>query len=345
METNLGRWLLLGLVVLITVGLVVLVPALMRLFEPESPGEVIVPTIPVPTPTPAPTPPPTPAPTPLPTETPRPAPTPLPVLIGYAVHTAGAGDTLEEVAARYGSLAPAIASLNRFPADAPLSEGQPLVVPLFAGQAVSGTIEVNGLEVERGLPGPRVALTFDAGADAGPANAILDTLAHYGVHVTFFLTGEWAEGNPELVRRMAAGGHEIGNHTYSHPYLTELDEQAASEEILRTEQIIRELAGQTTRPLFRLPYGNGNGEILDLLARHGYISIRWSVDSLDSVGEPKSADYLVQRVTHPGVPLEGAIILMHVGNRTTADALPSILEWFRQQGYQVVTVSEILRRE
>ena len=343
MDTNLGRWLLILLVLLITAGLVLLVPTIMRLLEPEPPTQIIVPTVPTLTPVPTATPQPTITPTPIPTSTPRPSPTPLPVLVGYTVHTVADGETIADLAQRYTSLAPAIASLNRFPIDSALAAGQPLVIPLYADGPVSPTIEAQGLEMDRGLPGRRVALTFDAGASAEPAPSVLDTLGQYGVHVTFFLTGQWAEDNPDLVRRIVAEGHEIGNHTYSHPHLPEMDEAAIVAEIQRTEQIVRDLAGQTTRPLFRPPFGDRNQDVLDTLAGQGYISIFWTVDSLDSVGDPKSADFILQRVTHPDVSLDGAIFLLHVGNRTTADALPAILEWFRQEGYQVVKVSEILR--
>lgn len=344
MESNTGRWLLIVLILLITTGLALLVPALMRAFTPAPAVEtVIVPTVPTLTPTPTAVPTPTLTPTPVPTPTPPPSPTPLPLLVGYAVHTVAPGETLAEVAAQYGTLAPAIASLNRFSVEAPLSAGQPLVVPLYAAAPPSTPWPVQGVEIARGQAGRRVALTLDAGASAEPAAAILDTLRQYDVHITFFLTGKWAEENPDIVRRIAAEGHEIGNHSYSHPYMTGLAEEAIVEELQRTEQIIRDLAGQTTHPLFRPPYGDRDQELLDTLGQLGYIGIYWTLDSLDSVGEPKTADFLLQRVTHPPVDLEGAIILMHVGNRTTADALPAILEWYRQEGYQVVKVSEILR--
>ncbi len=350
LDTSLGRWLLIGLVVLLAAALYLLVSALLPLWEGK-PEAVMPPAAhpPTPTATPSPSPTPTPSPTATPTPTPIPLPTPLPPQVGFAVHVVSAGETLEEVARRYGSFTSAIATLNRFPDDAPLGEGQVLVVPLFARPGFTPTVEVRGVEVARGLPGRRVALTFDAGAASEPAPLILDALGKYHVHVTFFLTGKWAEENPDLVRRMAAEGHEFGNHTYSHPHLLSLDEEAVREEIERTERIVRELAGQSTRPYLRPPYGERNQALLDLLAEEGYISIYWTVDSLDSVGEPKSADFLLKRVTHPtdarGNPmdLDGAIILMHVGNATTAEALPAILEWFQREGYRVVRVSEILR--
>jgi peptidoglycan/xylan/chitin deacetylase (PgdA/CDA1 family) len=99
----------------------------------------------------------------------------------------------------------------------------------------------------------------------------------------------------------------------------------------------------------RPPYGARNRRVLDLLIDEGYISIYWTLDSRDSVGEPKTPQYLFQRVTQPvdgmgnPISLDGGIILMHVGNASTAEALPQILDWYRDQGWQVVTVSEILR--
>lgn len=350
LDTSLGRWLLIGLVVLLAAALYLLISALLPLWE-RGPEAAVVPITltPTPTATPSPTLSPTPSPTATPSPTPIPPPTPLPAQVGFAVHVVSAGETLEEIARGYGSLVPAIATLNRFPEDAPLGDGQVLVIPLFALSGFTKTAEVRGVEVSRGLPGRRVALTFDAGAGADPAPLILDTLKTHGVHVTFFLTGKWAEEHPDLVRRMAAEGHEFGNHTYSHPHLLSLDKEAVREEIRKTERIVRELAGQSTQPYLRPPYGERNQALLDLLAEEGYVSIYWTVDSLDSVGEPKSAEFLLNRVTHPTdsrgnpIDLDGAIILMHVGNATTAEALPAILEWFQKEGYRVVRVSEILR--
>ncbi len=350
LDTSLGRWLLIGLVVLLVAALYLLISALLHFWE-KGPEAAVPLATPIPTQTATPLLPPTltPSPTATPSPTPIPPPTSLPAQVGFAVHVVAAGETLEEIARRYGSIAPAIATLNRFPADAPLGDTQVLVIPLFALPGFTQTVEGRGMEVNRGLPGRRVALTFDAGAGAEPAPLILDTLRKYGVHVTFFLTGKWAEENPDLVRRMAAEGHEFGNHTYSHPHLLSRDEEAIREEIRKTERIVRELAGQSTQPYLRPPYGERNQALLDLLAEEGYVSIYWTVDSLDSVGEPKSAEFLLKRVTHPTdargnpIDLDGAIILMHVGNATTAEALPAILEWFRKEGYQVVKVSEILR--
>lgn len=362
MDTALGRWLLVLLILLTAVGLAMLIPALLRLTEAESSAEGQVPTAAPPSPhvfTPEPTPSPepshepspthTPTPTRTPTRTPPPTATPVPVPIGFATHIASEGETLETLALRFGSLPLAIASLNRLPPQATVSEGQALIIPLFAGLEPDEPFEVRGLEVYRGFAGNRIALTFDAGASAAPAASILDALETHGVRVTFFLTGEWAEENPDLVLRMAEEGHELANHTYSHPHLTQLEDEEIREQVLRAEEIIRSLTGQNTQPYLRPPYGDRDQHLLDLLVQDGYISIYWTLDSLDSVGEPKTPEFLFQRVTQPvdgmgnAVSLDGGIVLMHVGSAPTAEALPQILAWYQERGWQIVKVSEILQ--
>lgn len=358
MRTSLGYGLLAGLIGLIMAAATLLVLTCVHLASEGLPTPSAVPPPPqtatsksLPTPRPSLTATATPSPstTPSPSPSPSPTPTPLPPVVGYVVHIVRAGEELEAIARQYRSDTAQIALLNRFPPREPLGDGRPLVIPLYAGHNLTGTLPAGGFEVSRGLPGRRVALTFDAGASAAPAPAILDTLQAYDVRITFFLTGRWAEDNPDLVRRMAAEGHEFGNHTYDHPRLTELDEAGIRDQVERTEEIIRNLTAQSTRPFLRPPYGSRNQYVVDTLAGLGYISIYWTVDSLDSVGEPKTPEFLLQRVTHPTdwqgnpIPLEGAILLMHIGSQPSAEALPAILEWFQQEGYQVVKLSEILR--
>jgi peptidoglycan/xylan/chitin deacetylase (PgdA/CDA1 family) len=274
----------------------------------------------------------------------------VPVPFGFATYIAVEGETINTIALRFGSLPPAITSLNRLPPEPTISEGQPLVIPLFVGLEPGEPFEVLGLEVNRGFGDQRIALTFDAGASAEPAASILDTLKAHDVRVTFFLTGKWAEENPDLVKRMAEEGHELANHTYSHPHLTQLEDEEVREQVLRTEEIIRDLTGQNTQPYMRPPYGDRNQHLLNLLINDGYISIYWTLDSLDSVGEPKTPEFLFQRITQPvdgtgnAISLQGGIVLMHVGSAPTAEALPRILDWYQDRGWEIVKVSEILQR-
>ncbi len=187
---------------------------------------------------------------------------------------------------------------------------------------------------------PLIALTFDAGADSSPTTDILNTLAKYNLHCTFFLTGKWIERNPELTRRIAAEGHEIGNHTYSHRRLPQLYEGEIISELARTDDLVVRLTGRSTKPLARVPYGSRDKRVLRILAENGYRSIFWDVDSWDAFKAGITADEIRQRViSHVS---NGSIILMHCGSKATANALDSMIEKLRESGYQIVTVSELI---
>jgi peptidoglycan-N-acetylmuramic acid deacetylase len=199
-------------------------------------------------------------------------------------------------------------------------------------------------EVVRGYAGKkRVALTFDAGATGEPMPAILAALRERNVRITMFFTGKFAEQYSEGVKQAAADGHEIANHTYSHLDSRELTDEELAGELARTERILYELTGVTTKPYWRPPYGARNNHVLNVAVAEGYRSIYWTLDSLDSVGEPKTPDFILNRVTNtPDFNLDGAIILQHFGSQASADALPRILDRLQEMGYSVVTVSDIL---
>jgi len=195
-------------------------------------------------------------------------------------------------------------------------------------------------EVDRGDPaGRQVALTFDAGASGDPTPKILGALRARGLHVTFFLTGKWAEENPDLVRQMAAEGHEFGNHTYDHKDLTQLSREQILEELEKTEQIVQKLTGQSTRPFFRPPFGSRDERVREIAAEAGYRCIYWTLDSWDSVRKNITPQEIASRVN--GRVSEGAIVLMHCGSAPTAEALPGILDHLAEKGYQVVSISRL----
>jgi peptidoglycan/xylan/chitin deacetylase (PgdA/CDA1 family) len=196
-------------------------------------------------------------------------------------------------------------------------------------------------EVVRGDPArPLVALTLDAGAGAAPAVSMLDTLAARQVRLTFFLTGQWSQQNPDLVQRIHAEGHEIANHSFRHPDFRTLSDEEIAEEIYGTEGLILQLTSTSTRPWFRFPYGARDARVLDAVNSHGFTSVFWTLDVLDSVGAPKTPQFIYDRVVANLGP--GAIILAHVGNPATAAALPGILDYFQQRGLQAVTVSQLV---
>jgi peptidoglycan/xylan/chitin deacetylase (PgdA/CDA1 family) len=298
------------------------------------PSATIAPQSPVPSPPPAATSLPATAIPPIPTVSPQPQ------VIGYVGHRVAAGETLEQIAARYRTSPALIKAYNMI--NAPLRTGRELVVPLIEPGAAG-----EALLVQRGNPmRPWIALTLDAGAGAAPTPRILDALRVRGITITFFLTGRWIRDNPDLVRRMVADGHELANHTMNHPDLTTLDDEAIRRELNETEAILHDIAPDAViRPFFRPPYGAYNERVLRVALSEGYLPVYWSLDSLDSVGEPKTPEFLVARVTQKLSPddLRGAIILAHCGSDATADALPDILDRFAAMGFEVRKLSDVMQ--
>jgi peptidoglycan/xylan/chitin deacetylase (PgdA/CDA1 family) len=264
-----------------------------------------------------------------------------PRIVGYAAHSVAPDETLAAIAQRGGSSADLIRSYNRLRVTPP--PGRPLIVPRLAGY--ERALPPAALLVTRGdISRPTVALTFDAGGGSAPVPAILAALRERDVQVTFFLTGNWATENPDLVRRIVADGHELANHSLTHTDFTSLSDTEIHEELRATEQIIQDISGATTRPFFRPPYGAYNERVLLATIEQGYLPIYWTLDSLDSVGEPKTPAFLLERITgsRPVADLRGAIILAHCGSQATADALPAILDRFDALGLEVRPLSEVL---
>ncbi|RNA69415.1 polysaccharide deacetylase family protein [Alteribacter keqinensis] len=190
----------------------------------------------------------------------------------------------------------------------------------------------------------RVALTFDDGPDPDFSPLVLDVLKEYNVPATFFLMGVRSGVYPDLVRRMAEEGHEIGNHTYWHPDLVEEgDVDILVDEVNRTEDVLEDILGFRTS-LFRAPYGFLYRELVEELVDLNYSVIAWDVDSLDwqMITEEEIAENVLSQVE------PGSIILMHDGggpgaDRTeTVDSLRIIIPELLAQGYEFVTVSELL---
>jgi peptidoglycan/xylan/chitin deacetylase (PgdA/CDA1 family) len=194
---------------------------------------------------------------------------------------------------------------------------------------------------------PLIALTFDAGADRGFAPQILDTLAAGEVRASFGLTGQWARANPDLVRRIAADGHQVINHTDSHRSFTGLSDRrgglSADERIAeldRADASIAPLIGRSTRPWFRPPYGDYDAAGLEQVAAAGYgYNVMWTVDTLGWNGLSPAA--IVDRTLRAATP--GAIVLLHVGaDSRDAAALGALIDGLRARDYEFVTVAELV---
>jgi peptidoglycan/xylan/chitin deacetylase (PgdA/CDA1 family) len=222
---------------------------------------------------------------------------------------------------------------------------QPMLSQLVAGQPAWRNVNRTALAGRLGWgqvasgnkTGRRIALTFDAGAEGAATPAVLDALKNAGLHCTFFVTGQFAKSYPDLVKRMVADGHELGNHSYSHPHFPTLTEEQVAFEISKTEAAVRDLCGLSTKPYFRFPYGSGSNALVEQINALGYLGVLWTLDTLDSMGA--SAEAILSRVNKGAGP--GAIVLMHCGLPETAKILPRVIEDLESQGYQIVSLTEI----
>lgn len=199
-------------------------------------------------------------------------------------------------------------------------------------------------EIERGPRGrSQIALTFDAGANAECFEDLIAALESAHVRSTFFITGNWAQRNIDCAKAITKHGHEVGNHTWNHADLTKQADDIVREEITRAEDLLTEISGQSPRPRWRAPFGARDERVLRIAANLGYRSIYWTIDSLDSMEPRKTQQFLIDRITSmTDEQLDGAIILMHVGIKSTADALPAIIADLQGRGFQLVTVSKLL---
>jgi peptidoglycan/xylan/chitin deacetylase (PgdA/CDA1 family) len=187
---------------------------------------------------------------------------------------------------------------------------------------------------------PLIALTFDAGGPSEPTARILDTLANHHVHSTFFITGDWANQNPDLVRRIHNDAHEIGNHTMHHPDLRSLSDQGLCIELNQAEQVISSLTGVTTRPYLRPPYGGRDNRVRTLAAQIGYQTVYWTIDTLD--WQTTATHDSIRKIVMANIK-NGIIVLMHAGSQAESETLDELMTTIEQMQYQMVTVTQVLQ--
>ena len=190
------------------------------------------------------------------------------------------------------------------------------------------------------VDGPYIAMSFDDGPSPSLTPRLLDILKQRGIKVTFFVIGQNVEHAPEVVARAAAEGHEIGNHSWSHPALTKLSDARDQEEINKTSEAIFKATGK--KPvLLRPPYGAMNPRVHRLVEQDGMKVVLWSVDPND--GKRPGAAVVESRILAGAKP--GAIILSHDIHPGTIEAMPSTLDALLAKGYKFVTVSELIAME
>src|SRR5690625_344690 len=182
-----------------------------------------------------------------------------------------------------------------------------------------------------------IALTFDDGPGPETTTSILETLKQYDAKATFFMLGKNVEQYPEIAKQVADEGHEIANHTVTHANLDAVNTDRIRQEMTESTQQIEQATGKKPM-LFRPPYGNYNETVISIAQELNQTIALWSLDTND--WEHRNANATVEIATNNAKP--GSIILMHDIHQTTADALPQIMQRLSSEGYEFVTVSELL---
>lgn len=188
----------------------------------------------------------------------------------------------------------------------------------------------------------KISISFDAAWGAEDFPKIMEILDKHNVKTTFFMTGEWVEKYPECVKTLVEKGHDLGNHSATHPDMTKLSKEKQKEQIMKVHNAVKELTGYEME-LFRPPYGAYNNEVIRTCYEVGYYPIQWSVDSLD--WKDLSASEIINKVCNHKALDNGAIILCHNGAKHTAEALDEMLTNLKEQGYEIVPISELIIRD
>jgi peptidoglycan/xylan/chitin deacetylase (PgdA/CDA1 family) len=188
------------------------------------------------------------------------------------------------------------------------------------------------------VDGQYIAMTFDDGPHAENTPRLLDMLKKRNIKATFFVVGECAAEHPEIMKRIVAEGHEIANHSWSHPLLSKMGEEAVSSQLQRTHDVIVATTGVTPK-LMRPPYGGFTPNQRGWANKKwGYKIILWDVDPLD--WKYRNASRVEAEILKQTVP--GSIVLSHDIHKTTVDAMPQTLDALAAKGFKFVTVSELL---
>lgn len=264
-----------------------------------------------------------------------------PAIAGFMGYFASEGEDALTIAQRTGSDMSLLLAYNNLAPASDIRPAFPLVVPVLADRTPTAPAEP--IVSEWGdTTQPRVALTIDVEVGNADMHRLLAVMREHDVTATFFLLGKWAEWNPDVVQQIILDGHEIGNHSYSHANFTTLTPEEIKDELNRTEEILQR-HGATTRPYFRMPFGEYNETVLRASLEAGYLPLHWSLDSLDWQGPPKTGEEAVDAIIGGRTPeqLYGGTILAHCCIRTTTiDAIPVMKQRFDEMGIEISTVGE-----
>ena len=186
----------------------------------------------------------------------------------------------------------------------------------------------------------KVALTINCAWNADDIDSILETLNKQNVKVTFFMVGDWIEKNMDAAKKIHENGHELANHSYSHPHVNNLSRNENLVQINKCSDLIKQITGKAST-LYRGPYGEYNNTVIEAANEGNHIPIQWSIDSLDY--KSLTGEQMWERI-EPKLQ-NGSIILMHNGTENTALSLDMIIKNIKEKGYEIVPVSQLIYKD
>lgn len=188
----------------------------------------------------------------------------------------------------------------------------------------------------------QIAISFDAAWGADDTDTLLDILKSNDIKATFFLCGYWVDKYPEEVKKIYEAGHDVGNHSNTHPHSSQLSLQENKENIMEAHNKVKQLLN-IDMCLYRPPFGEYNNTVLDAATECGYYSIQWDVDSLD--WKELGVEHEINQVLNHKHLDNGSIILFHNDAKYTPDALNTIIQGLKEKGYELVPISELIHRD
>lgn len=186
----------------------------------------------------------------------------------------------------------------------------------------------------------KIAISFDAAWGDQYTKGILDVLDKYNVKSTFFLVGFWVDKYPDMVKKIHEKGHDIGNHSSTHPHMSKLSAGQIAQELNETGGKIQKITD--VKPiLFRPPFGDYNNQLIETAKSNGYYTIQWDVDSLDwkELGTQPVVDRVTRNIK------KGSIVLFHNNAKYVLEYLPLVIERLQKEGYEIVPISELIIKE
>ena len=192
---------------------------------------------------------------------------------------------------------------------------------------------------------PAMSITIDCGSPSiktpQQTKDVLAVLEKYGVKATFFMTGSFVETQTESARMILEAGHEIANHTATHPRMTQVDYRTMHREVMRCTKLIEDLLGVSPR-LFRPPYGDTNEKVTCLVRAEGMEEVMWTIDSYDWHAE-FTQSRIIERVTNEKTLVNGSIILFHINGLKCAENLDQVIPYYQNvKGFKCVPVTELM---